>query len=162
MKKSFLKAVLALLLLFCLTWEANAQETTKNKEVVRRYFEELINQQRPEIFREIYAEDYLFHNLENGQEQRGLTGFEAFLPYFFKAFPDIHYTIDQMVAEGDKVVVQVTARGTHMGEFWGYPASNNKIHLSEVFFYTLRDGKIIENRRLIDMATLDKQLKGQN
>lgn len=104
----------------------------------------------------------MFHNLENGKEHRGLTGLEAFLPYLFKAFPDLHYTIDQMVAEGDKVVVQVTARGTYKGEFWGYPASNNKIKLSEVFFYTLRDGKIIKNRRLIEMATLDKQLKGQN
>lgn len=98
-----------------------ADELSKNKAVVRRYFEEIVKKQRPELLSEIYAEDYFFHSLENGREGRGLKGLEDFLPYFFKAFPDIHYTIDQMVAEGDKVVVQVTARGTQREEFWGYP-----------------------------------------
>jgi steroid delta-isomerase-like uncharacterized protein len=137
------------------------QKLADNKAVVTRYFEEVVNKQKPELLREIYAEDYLFHNLENGNEGLGLEGIEAFLPYFFKAFPDIHFTIDQLIAEGDKVVAQVTVRGTHKDEFWGYSTSNNTIKISEVFFYTLRDGKIIENRRLTDMFSLDKQLKGE-
>lgn len=133
------------------------EEEVANKAMVRRYFEEIVNQQKPELVREVVAEDYFFHSLEDGSEG-GIRELEEFLPYFFKAFPDIHYTIDQMVAEGDQVVVQVTAQWTQKGEFWGYPPSNNKLNISEVFFYTLKDGKIIGNRRLADLYHLDKQL----
>jgi len=134
------------------------QDEASNKAVVQRYFEEVINQQQPHLLEEIYAEDYYFLSLEDGREGRGLKGFKEFLPYFFKAFPDIHYTVDQLVAEGDKVVAQVTARGTHRGEFWGYPPSHNRVEVTEVFFYKFRGGKVIENRRLIDLHKLYQQL----
>ncbi len=145
----------------CLNISSFSQNLSSNKQVVKRYFEEVVNKQKVELLREIYSEDYFFHSLEDGSEGKGIKGLEDFLPYFFKAFPDIHYTIDQIIAEGDKVVVQATVTGTHKGEFWGYPPSNNKIKLSEVFFYTLKDNKIIENRRLIDLFHLHKQLTGK-
>lgn len=162
MKKIVLKITLFVTLSGCFLCQAAAQETQKNKEVVKRYFEEVVNQQRPEILREIVAEDYFFKSLESGNEGRGIEGLEKFLPYFFKAFPDIHYTIDQLIAEGDQVVVQVTVTGTHKGEFWGYPPLNNQIKISEVFFYTLEDGKIIKSSRLVDLFHLFQQLKGEN
>jgi len=138
-----------------------AQTPESNKVVVRRYFEEIINKQKPELLTEVFSQDYFFHSLEDGYENRGIKQLQDFLPYFFKAFPDLHYTIHQIVAEADKVVVHVTASGTQKGEFWGYPAANNKIKISEVFFFTLNDNKIIENRRLADMFNLDKQLAGK-
>jgi len=160
--KLFFNIVSVILSLTGLAIETYAQHISENKAVVRQYFELVINQQKPDLLREIFAEDYLFHSLEDGSKGRGLEGLEDFLPYFFKAFPDIHYTIEEIVAEGDQVVVQAKARGTHKGEFMGYPPSNNKINVSEVFFYTLKKGKIIENRRLIDLFNLYQQLsKGQ-
>jgi len=157
MKNLRINVLFTALLLLSLVLPAYAQpsslnpEETANQAIIERYFEEVINEQKTELVPEIYAEDYLFHSLEDGTEGRGIEGLEEFLPYFFQALPDIHYTIDRMVTEGNQVVVQATARGTHRGEFWGYPPSNNKIQVSEVFFYTLKDGKITENRRLIDL-----------
>jgi steroid delta-isomerase-like uncharacterized protein len=151
---------LHLILFLCVTLAhiSYGQEEVSNKAVVQCYFEEVINKQQPHLLEEIYAEDYYFLSLESGSEGRGLKEFKEFLPYLFKAFPDIHYTIDQLVAEGDEVVAQVTVRGTHQDEYWGYPPSNNRIEVTEVFFYKFRDGKIIENRRLINLHKLYQQL----
>ena len=137
-----------------------SQDVALNRRVVTRYIEEVVNKQKLDILREIYSEDYTFHNLQTGEDVKGLGQLDNFLPIFFKAFPDIHYTIDEMVVDGDHVVIQCTATGTQKAEFFGYPASNNKVRFSEVFFYTLRSGKIIANRGLVDMFTVDKQLKG--
>jgi steroid delta-isomerase-like uncharacterized protein len=139
---------------------ALAQDATENKRVVTRYIEEVVNKQKLEVLREIYSEDYLFHNLQTGEEVKGLAQLNNFLSMFFKAFPDVHYTIDRIVAEGDQVVVQCTATGTQKADFFVYPVSNNKIRFSEVFFYTLKGGKIVANRGLVDMFQVDRQLKG--
>jgi len=85
-----------------------SQDIVANKRVVTRYFEEVINKKKLEALCEIYSEDYTFHSLENGEDVKGLSQLDNFLPMFFKAFPDIHYTIDRIVAEGDPVVVQCT------------------------------------------------------
>jgi steroid delta-isomerase-like uncharacterized protein len=140
--------------------KAYSQNEKDNKLLVSKYFEVVINQQKPELLKNIFSEDYVNISIENGKKTRGIKQLYDFLPYLFKAFPDINYTIDQIVAEGDKVVVQATVRGTQKGEFWGYPISNNKINVTEVFFYTVKGGKIVENKRLLDLFQLGKQLKG--
>ena len=137
MKKRLEKITFLIVYFLCLNSSGFSQNISGNKQVVTRYFEEVVNKQRIELLREIYSDDYFFHSLEDGSEAKGIKGLEDFLPYFFKAFPDIHYTIDQIIAEGDKVVVQVTVTGTHKGEFWGHQPSNNKIKISEVFFLHL-------------------------
>lgn len=160
MKRSKLGfALLLLIALFSLEQETYGQNENANKQLVSRYFDVIINQQKPELLGEVFSNDYLFKSLENGSETKGIKQLYDFLPYFFKAVPDVHYTIDQIVAEGDKVVVQATVRGTQKGEFWGYPASNNKISVSEVFFFTVKGGKITENKRLLDLLHLGEQLK---
>nr|WP_293838808.1 ester cyclase [uncultured Arsenicibacter sp.] len=160
MKRSKLGFCLLLLIgWFSLRQEAYCQHEGANKQLVSRYFDVIINQQKPELLGEVFSQDYVYKSLEDGSEIKGIKQLYDFLPYFFKAFPDIHYTIDQIIAEGDKVVVQATARGTQKGDFWGYPASNNKISVTEVFFYTVKGGKITENRRLLDLLHLGQQLK---
>ena len=160
MKRSKLGFGLLLLIgWFSLRQEAYCQNVEANKQLVSRYFDVIINQQKPELLGEVFSEDFFYKSLEDGSEIKGIKQLYDFLPYFFKAFPDIHYTIDQIIAEGDKVVVQATARGTHKAEFFGYPVSNNKIHVTEVFFYTVKAGKITESKRLLDLLHLWEQLK---
>ncbi len=137
------------------------QHEVANKKLVQRYFAEVVNQQKIDLLKDIFSENYFFKSLEDGSENRGIKQLYDFLPYFFKAFPDINYTVDQIVAEGDKVVVQTTARGTQKGDFAEYPASNNKINVTEIFFFTIKDGKISESRRLLDLLHFGKQLKGE-
>ena len=60
------------------------------------------------------------------------------------AFPDTHFTIDAMMAEGDNVVVPQTFTGTHQGEFSGTPATGNKVTWTGIFIYRIHDGKIVE------------------
>lgn len=145
--------------LFCSN--AFCQNEQINKQVVYRYFDEVVNKQKIELLNEIYAQDYLYKSLANGYERRGIKPHYDFLVYLFKAFPDIHFSVDQIVVEGDKIAVQTTAKGTHKAEFIGYAASNNKISVTEIFFYTVKDGIIIESKNLLDEFNLIKQLKGE-
>jgi len=61
-----------------------SQDIVANKRMVTRYFEEVINKKKLEALREIYSEDYTFHSLENGEDVKGLSQLDNFLPMFFK------------------------------------------------------------------------------
>jgi steroid delta-isomerase-like uncharacterized protein len=75
-----------------------------------------------------------------------------------KALPDIHYTIEDMVAEGDKVAVRYVMTATHKGEFMGIPATGKKIKLTQAFFYRFKDGKEVEALAYMDNLSLFQQL----
>lgn len=72
-----------------------------------------------------------------------LTGLRA-------AFPDLHYTLDDVIAEGDRVVQRATATGTMLGDFQGMPASGKHATWSEVHILRMRDGKIVEHWASVD------------
>ena len=151
--------IVLLLTIACTVSLAQSSISEANKQVVRSYFEEIINKKRLELVDNVFDKDYLFVNfLDNGKAQ-GRQQMHDFLPVFFSAFPDIHYTITDLIAEGDWVAVRCMANGTQKGTFWSYPASNQLLNgISEIFFYKIKDGKIIENRRQLDMQALDKTL----
>ncbi len=129
-----------------------------NKITAKRYFEEVVNHQRLDLLKEIFTDDTL---IKNGKEISQIKEKENFLPYFFKAFPDINYRIDEIVAEGDKVVVQATAKGTHKAEFLGYQPLGNKIEMKEVFIFKMEKGKIKSAFGLPDRYNLEQQLKAK-
>src|SRR5687767_3632083 len=88
----------------------------ENKAVVRREFEEIFNHTgNLDAAEEIYAPDYVSHEPTSG-EVRGIEGAKQFAATYREAFPDLENTIEDMVAEGDEVVVRLKARGTHQGE----------------------------------------------
>ena len=76
---------------------------------------------------------------------------------FRKAFPDKHITINDSMAEGDKVMVKLTCFGTHRGEFMGMPATGNPIEYEEVLIFRLKDGKIVEHWAVADALSLMQQ-----
>ncbi|GAB3643590.1 ester cyclase [Spirosoma arcticum] len=140
---------------------SHAQTPESNKQVMSRYFEEVINKQKPERLTEFISEDYVYYDLGNFTGSQGLQELKAIYPVFFKAFPDVHFTVENMIAEGDKIFVQNTFTATHKAEFAGFPATNNKVKITEMYFVTLKNSKMIEVRRLIDMANFTKQLSGK-
>jgi len=78
----------------------------------------------------------------------------------FKAFPDIHYTIGDMIAEGDKVVIRARVDGTQKEEIFDIKPTGKRLNnVSEIFFFRLKDGKIIEGWRQVDFCTLVKRLQ---
>jgi len=76
----------------------------------------------------------------------------------FDAFPDMHVTIDDMVAEGDKVAMRVTMTGTHKGEFMGIPPTNKKVTISLIAIDRFAGGKIVEDHGEYNALDLMRQL----
>lgn len=156
-----LLVILFVLLLF--QQNSFGQDVEANKAIARRYFEEAINQKKASLIDSIFDKDYHFHGLEDGSEGKGIDNLKNFLPTFFKAFPDIHYTISDIIAENDKVVVITRANGTHKDEIFGYKPTNGKLNnISEIFIFRINNNKIAEGWRQIDLYNLFKILKGES
>lgn len=93
---------------------------------MRRFFEKVINQGNLALAVEIFAAEFA----GDGLVSHGQTGPERAreaVARFRAAFPDIHFTVKEMIAEGDNVVVRITFRGTHLGEFMGIPATGRQV-----------------------------------
>src|SRR5688500_4848793 len=160
MNNKLLIVVALLLLLF--QKNSFGQNVEANKEIARRYFDEVINQKNISLVDSIFDKDYHFYGLETGDEGRGSDQLKNFLPFFFKAFPDIHYTVIDIIAENDKVVVVARANGNEKEEFLGIKSTNGKLNnLSEIFIFRITNNKIAEGWRLIDLHNLFRRLKGE-
>ncbi len=138
--------------------EVNETSVTENKTVARKYLEEIINRKRPDLLKEVFTDDV---QIIGGKESGHLKRLEDFLTYFFKAFPDITYTVEEVVAEGNKVMVKANVKATHQGEFWGYQPLGNKLDIREMFVFTMENGKVKSHSGYPDMLNLDKQLKAK-
>jgi steroid delta-isomerase-like uncharacterized protein len=129
--------------------------SARNKKVVHRFFEEVWNQGRVDLIKERVAADYVGHALS---EIRGPTGTRQFVAALRTAFPDTHYTIDDELADGDRVVHRWTMRGTHEGPFRGIPATGKEVALTGISIYRVADGKLVEGWTSADMLALLHQL----
>src|SRR6516225_10482002 len=98
----------------------------ENKAVIGKFVEEVLNQGRLERADELVALDFVELDPLPGQ-QPGREGLKQVIAAFRTAFPDIHWVIEEMVAEGDKVFSRFTWNGTHRGEFFGVPATGKQI-----------------------------------
>ncbi len=131
------------------------------KQVYRRFVEEVINKGNLDIIPELYHPDYFDHSAPPGAPHGG-TVFEqvAAIPKMFRgAFPDVHFTIEQMVEEGDWISTRVTGRAQHLGRpFMGLAPTGRKAQWASYGFFRLKDGKIIEHVGLPDIASLRQQL----
>jgi steroid delta-isomerase-like uncharacterized protein len=76
----------------------------------------------------------------------------------FRVYPDIHLTVEDVVAEGDKVVARNTVTGTHLGEFMGVGSTGNSVTYSEIFIFRFADGRVIETWGVVDIYAQMKQI----
>jgi steroid delta-isomerase-like uncharacterized protein len=129
------------------------------KAVVRREFEEMFNQGgNLDAAEEIYTPDYVGHEPVFG-DSHGVEGARQFAADFRQAFPDIQTTIEDMVAEGDRVVTRFSSRGTHQGETEDLgPPTGNQFEVSGITIEKLSDGKIVEDWTNFDAMGLLRQL----
>ena len=93
-----------------------------------------------------------------GREFRGSAALKQGIASLHAAFPDLHYTVEDMVAEGDKVAVHYTGRGTHHGEFQGIPATGKPMTYTGILIWRFVDGKIAEHWAAPDLLGLMQQL----
>jgi steroid delta-isomerase-like uncharacterized protein len=129
----------------------------ENKAVVRRFVEEFKNKGNHGIVDGLLAADFT-HHFSDPRLPAGREGMRLLGGAIVAAFPDVHATVQDLLADEDRVVERTTARGTHTGEFQGIPATGKAVNWSEIHIYRLRDGKIVELWSEIDFLGLLTQL----
>ena len=130
--------------------------TEENKAVARQFFE-IIETGDLSAASKIVATDYVNHKAVPGQKP-GLEGYKEVVTAVRTGLPDIKYTIEDQIAEGDKVVTHYTARGTHQGEFFGVAATGKPLTLSAIVIQRVVNGKIQESWLELDMFGLMQQM----
>jgi predicted ester cyclase len=131
----------------------------ENKAVVRREMEELFNHTgNLDVADEIIDPNYVSYE-PISSETRGIEGAKNFAATYREAFPDNENTIEDMVAEGDRVVVRFRARGTHQGETEAFgPPTGNRMEITGITIKRLSEGKIVEAWTNFDASGMMQQL----
>jgi predicted ester cyclase len=131
--------------------------TEKNKAVVRRFVEEFKNRANHDIVYELFTPDFIHHLKLPGIPQNR-EGTRMLGKGVVAAFPDVHATIEELIAEGDRVVERTSARATSKGVFNGIPPTGKPVAWTEIHIYRFKDGKIAEHWGEIDFLGLMGQL----
>jgi predicted ester cyclase len=126
---------------------ASAAGLEANKLLVRSYYEEVYNKHQPAAADRFVATDFIEHNPRLPQ---GLAGRKEFFTKVFAAFSDYHAEIQDLVAEGDMVVVRIQFTGTNDGPYEGRPATGNKLVFSTSDYYRIENGKIAERWDVVE------------
>jgi steroid delta-isomerase-like uncharacterized protein len=128
--------------------------TQENKTMVRRFLEESFGEGKPELVDDLLDPDFVRYDpyIEAG-EVHGTQTVKDNIVWFRNAFPDLSCTVEDQVAEGDEVVSRWTLRGTHQGEFFGVPASGERVEMSgiQIDRFDEESGKIIEEWAEFDL-----------
>ena len=133
------------------------QQEDRNKQTVRRYYEEAGNQGRLEVLEEITWPDHVEHNPLPGQAQ-GVEGLKQRIS-MVRAAHDPHFTIEHLLADGDKVGgVMWTSRGTHVADWMGIPATGKSTAIQGVDIHLLRDGRLAEHWDVVDIYSFLVQI----
>ena len=130
-----------------------------NKALMRRWFEEVWNQGRPEAIAEMMSEDCINHGLsEDGKPMRGPADFLPFHTQFREAFPAIEVVVEDALAEGDKVAVRCSVRGKHEGNSLGFEATGTTAEFDGIAIARVKDGMFVESWNNFDFMKMYKQL----
>jgi predicted ester cyclase len=105
----------------------------------------------------LFATDFVDHG-GTGEVTHGLKDYKQSTSEIYSALPDVHFTLDDMVVEGDKVAVRFTFSGTHKGEFMGIPPSNRKVTMWGIYIDRIAGGKFAESWTRYDTLGLMQQL----
>jgi steroid delta-isomerase-like uncharacterized protein len=127
------------------------------KELERRFFDEMLNRGNLAIADDLFSFDSADHAGFPGQAP-GRDGFKQAVVAMHKAFPDIHYTINDMVAEGERIATRWTLRGTHLGEFFGIAATGNSVSVEGIHILRIVEGQIVECWEVWDQLSMLRQL----
>jgi steroid delta-isomerase-like uncharacterized protein len=128
-----------------------------NKALVRRFISEVFEQGRPEAVDELCADDFIGHTWGNADKD----GLRAAMARVAQGLADARFTIEDEIAEGDRVAVRLTASARQVGEFMGMPATGRTYEIGEIHIFRIRDGKVAEHWHQFDVPTMMKQLSGK-
>ncbi len=129
--------------------------TEEIKSIAHRFFAEQDRRKGP-LAPELCAPNYTAYI--GGYPPVDLEGHNQMALMFYGAFPDLNQTIEDTIAEGDKVVLRFTLRGTHKGDFMDIPATNKSITVGGIAFLRVVNGKVAELREQFDQTGMMQQL----
>jgi steroid delta-isomerase-like uncharacterized protein len=134
-----------------------SMSSEENKRLIRHFFAG-VNARDMEAF-EVFAPDAVHHNPFPGTPA-GREGNKQRMLLLFAAFPDWQTTIEDLIAEGDKVVVRMTQRGTHRGTFFGLAATGKQVTVAGIAIFRLRNGQIVEEWLITDQLSAMQHIGG--
>ena len=127
------------------------------KELGRLSVEEIFNKGNLDVIPEIVSPDYVHHQA-NGQDIKGIDGYRQMVVTMRTAMPDLHYTVDASIIEGDKAANICTFTGTYSGTIGDVEVKDKKINITQAIFARVENDKIIEGWGFADSAVLFQQL----
>lgn len=130
----------------------------ENKALVRRWFDEVWNNRQSQSIDKMLAADGVVHGLVEDQAMQGTAAFKKFHETFCGAFPDVHVSVEDLVAEGDKVAVRCHVRARHLGDHLGLKATNAPVDFTGLSIVRISNGKIVEAWNNFDFERMGKQI----
>jgi len=130
----------------------------RNKAIARRYFNEVWNRGELDTLDTLLTENYVNHTPSFGNPPPGPGGLKPIVAALRRAFPDLHYEIEDIVATEDAVAIRVRMSGTHKGDLFGLPATNRHVEVEQIQIERIKDNKIVEHWRVTDELSMMKQL----
>lgn len=127
------------------------------KEIYRCFLDEAFNRGNLEALDDILDPGYVDHNAPSGTPP-GPEGIKHMVAGFRLAFPDVHMTIEDQIAEGDRVATRYTFRGTHLGDLMGIPPSGRRVEMSGITIARMTNGKMTEGWVVYDLLGLMQQI----
>ena len=129
----------------------------ENKAIACRVIEEFLNAGTPDVADGIFADSYVDHNPSN-PDLSGIENIKKSVADWHAAFRDTHNTVEDVIAEGEKVVLRWTTRGVYRGEFLGIPPTGNRVAVASIGIFRFSGGKIVESWDEYDAVGLLRQL----
>lgn len=169
MKKLCVILPLALILCFmvaCQDKEAMAEleafkaqaEVEEQNEAIFRHFTEELNNGNLGVFDEFFAPDYAYYFPSNAQDPLSLEETREMLKSHLQSFPDYKWTIEELYAVRDTVIARISTSGTFTEEYGGISPTGNKVESSAIFIARIENGKIVEERKEMDVLNVMQQL----
>ena len=131
--------------------------TSQNKAIVGCLYEECINTGNMETLHELVADDFIEHEAFPGLSP-DREGVKQFFATMWQAFPDLHFVVEEMLAEDDKVMCRFRIQGTHRGAFMGEAPTGNRIDVPAIDVFRLAEGQIKEHWGVTDSMNMMQQL----
>ena len=135
-----------------------ADDVEQNRRLVRRLYDELFSKWNLAVIDELISPEFIGHEMPPGMP-RGPEGIRQFYAGIRAGLPDVQLTVEDMIGEGDRVVVRWRARATHRGVFRGIPPTGARVSFTGIAIYRLSKGKIVERWVEVDLLGLTEQLR---
>ena len=132
--------------------------TEDNKTLMRHFFEEVYTKKKLAALEEFITPNHIDHSAAAASLPVGPEGSRQAIGMMLTAFPDLHVTVEDMIAEGDKVVTRFTSHGTQKRAFMGIPPTGKQVTVSSIVIARIADGKIVEQWGLDDQMGMLQQL----